>query len=671
MVLPGEPLMTRLRNPTILNVEDYAISREATSEILRQAGYNVIGASSGAETFKLVEEIQPHLILLDVKLPDMSGYDVCKRLKSQPSTRWIPIVHVSGSYVNEFDRVKGLEGGADGYLVKPVNSAELIATINAFLRIREAEVSVRESEERLRIALDAAQMGAWEFTVSTGDVSMDSRARTIVGEGDSVVELIAKVHPDDRERVESTIADAIRSRGTASLEFRIKTDRGRYRWLEANAQVKTSYGDQIMRLAGVVRDIGERKSIEAEREELLQRERDARSDAEAANRARDEFLTIVAHELRSPLNAVLGWAQILQRGKYSPKTLDHAIEIIESSARSQQKLIEDLLDSARIVSGKLRLEIQAVDLARVVEAALETVRPAADLKRVSLATSYGRGLDRVKGDAERLQQVVWNLLSNAIKFTPEGGSVRVSLERAGDSIRLSVEDSGAGIKPEFIPFIFDRFLQADGAMAKRQSGLGLGLALVRHLVQLHRGTVRAESPGEGLGSTFIVTLPLGESTASLRAVRINATGISGLSLRAALDELRILVVDDDDDSRELVKIILEQHGAEVIEVNSALAALAIIEDKSNVVPDCLVSDIGMPDHTGYWLIGKIRERQGDKSAPLPAIALTSFTSPDDRIAALTAGFQKHVAKPLDPSELVMAIASLVGRQSSNARHPAP
>jgi PAS domain S-box-containing protein len=658
--------MTRPRIPTILNVEDYAISREATSEILRNAGYHVIGASTGAETLRLVEEIQPHLILLDVKLPDMSGYDVCKRLKSQHSTRWIPIVHVSGSYVNQFDKVKGLEGGADGYLVKPVNSAELIATINAFLRIREAEVSVRESEERLRIALDAAQMGAWECTVSTGEVSMDARTRAIVGVGDSALSLMAKVHPDDRERAEATIADAVRSRGTASLEFRMKGDNGRYRWLEANAQVKTNYDDQVMRLAGVLRDIGDRKSTEEEREELLQRERDARADAEAANRARDEFLTIVAHELRSPLNAVLGWAQILQRGKYSPKTLEHAIEIIESSARSQQKLIEDLLDSARIVSGKLRLEIQAVDLTRVVEAALETVRPAADLKRVSLAATYGRGIDRVKGDAERLQQVVWNLLSNAVKFTPEGGSVRVSLDRTGDSIRLSVEDTGAGIKPEFLPFIFDRFLQAEGA-AKRQSGLGLGLALVRHLVQLHRGAVRAESPGEGLGSTFIVTLPLGESTASLRAVRINATGISGLSLRAALDKLRILVVDDDDDSRELVKIILEQHGAEVTEVNSALAALAIIEDKSSPAPDCLVSDIGMPDHSGYWLIGKIRERQEELTSALPAIALTSFASADDRVAALTAGFQKHVAKPLDPSELVMAIASLVGRESSNDR----
>jgi signal transduction histidine kinase len=659
--------MSTSKSPTILNVEDYAISREATNEILREAGYNVIGASTGSEALKLVDEIQPHLILLDVRLPDMSGYDVCKRLKSQPSTKWIPIVHVSGSYVNEADRIKGLEGGADGYLLKPVNSAELIATINVFLRIREAEASVRESEERLRLALDAAQMGTWEFAVSTGEISMDARALSIVGQVDSGQDLMGNVHPDDRERVEVAIEDAVRSRGNASLEFRMRTDRANrsgYRWIEASAQVKNDYDDQVMRLAGVVRDIGDRKSTEEEREDLLRREREARAEAEAANRARDEFLTIVAHELRSPLNAMLGWAQILQRGKYSPKTLEHAIEIIESSARSQQKLIEDLLDSARIVSGKLRLDIQAVDLVRVVEAALETVRPAADLKRVSLTTAYGRGLDRVKGDAERLQQVVWNLLSNAIKFTPEGGSVRVSLERAGDSIRLCVEDTGAGIKPDFLPFIFDRFLQADGAMAKRQSGLGLGLALVRHLVELHRGRVRAESPGEGLGSTFTVTLPLGESTASLKAVRIRATSASGMSLRAALDKLRILVVDDDEDSRELVKIILEQHGAEVIEAGSALAALAIIEDKNNAPPDCLVSDIGMPDRTGYWLIGKIRERQDEKTGTLPAIALTSFASPSDRIAALTAGFQTHISKPLDPSELVMAIANLAGRQAS-------
>ncbi|MEP7272979.1 MAG: response regulator [Acidobacteriota bacterium] len=644
----------------ILNVEDYAYSREATSELLRNAGYSVIEAATGADALKFVGEARPHLVLLDVNLPDISGYEVCKQLKNDPATRLIPVLHISGSFVEGRDKVRGLEGGADGYLIKPVNGTELIATIRSLLRIREAEISVRESEERLRLALEAAEMGAWECNVETGEMTMDQRAHSLLGSSAVVAQLLTDIHPEDRERVDQAIRQAIEAKANTNLEFRTRTDGSAYRWLEASAQVKCDSGDQLTRLTGVVRDITDRKTIEEEREQLLGREREARGEAEAANRARDEFLAIVAHELRSPLNAVLGWAQILLNGKYTQETLTHAIEIIESSARSQQKLIEDLLDSARIVSGKLRLEIQPVDLVSVVETALETVRPAASAKGISLTTAYGGGSAGLTGDPERLQQIVWNLLSNAIKFTPEGGSVSVRLQRAQSKMELTICDTGKGIKRDFLPFVFDRFLQAEGSNTRRHGGLGLGLALVWHLAELHGGTVRVESPGEGLGTTFSVTLPLrGRPSAVAEPEPVSAN--PGLNLPTALEGLRILMVDDDRDARELVTVILEQHGAVVVPASSAKHALAILEDAANPRPDCLVSDIGMPDHNGYWLIGRVRALSAEEGGTIPAIAVTAFGRAADRIAALTAGFHRHLAKPVDPSELVMVIASLVNR----------
>ncbi|HEY7182905.1 MAG TPA: ATP-binding protein, partial [Blastocatellia bacterium] len=421
------------------------------------------------------------------------------------------------------------------------------------------------------------------------------------------------------------------------------------------------------------------------REDLLRKERDAREQAEAANRSKDEFVAMVSHELRSPLNAMLGWAKILKKGGVDSKTQSHAVEVIERSARAQQTLIEDLLDMARIVGGKLRLDTRPVSLARVVEAAADVVKPAAEAREIDLLVNIKRpdegagDLDRlheVTGDLDRLQQVVWNLLSNAVKFTMRGGSVEVILERVGASAQITVTDTGRGIKAEDLPYIFDRFRQADSSGSRRFAGLGLGLALVKHLVELHGGQVYADSLGEGKGASFIVRLPV-------RAVRGEATPARGLERanlrieerddRATEREVRsaypafplegvwALIVDDEADARELIATLLKQYGARVTVASCAADAFdKLRKGEADARPDVLVSDISMPDEDGYMLIERVRKLPPEEGGKIPAIALTALERPNDRIKALASGFSMHVPKPVEPEELAMVIANLTG-----------
>lgn len=398
----------------------------------------------------------------------------------------------------------------------------------------------------------------------------------------------------------------------------------------------------------------ERKQAETEREKILEREQAARKDAEIANRLRDDFLATVSHELRAPLNSILGWARLMQQGKLDEKTVQKAVETIVRNAGAQNHLIEDLLDVSRIISGKLRLEVMTIKPVSFVEAALESVRPAAEAKNITLKIQEDTGISHISGDPNRLQQVVWNLLSNAIKFTPTAGKVSVEIERNNSYIEIRVKDSGVGIKAEFLPHVFDRFSQADASSIRKFGGLGLGLAIVRHLTEMHGGTVRAHSAGEGEGSIFIVELPVTASpTEDETTININQSPLE-LETNLSLDGLLILVVDDEEDTRRLLVQTLTNYGATVTTANSAETALQAI---SNQQPDVLVSDIGMPDEDGYSLIRKVRALEID----IPAVALTAFTRAQDRMRALSSGFQNHVSKPVEPDELAMVIASLTGR----------
>jgi PAS domain S-box-containing protein len=405
----------------------------------------------------------------------------------------------------------------------------------------------------------------------------------------------------------------------------------------------------------------ERKQAEAERDELLIREQAAREQAESANRVKDEFLAVVSHELRTPLTAISGWANLLLEGKMTDAAQQRrALQAIQRQARSQRQLIDDLLDVSRIVSGKLRLDLQEVEPSRIINGALDMVRPTAEAKNIHLAADMDALMGTVSGDPERLQQVVWNLLSNAIKFTPEGGRVEIRSRWVDSSIEIVVADNGQGISEDFLPYVFERFRQADVSTTRAHGGLGLGLAIVRHLIEIHGGTVRAESPGRGKGATFTIRLAGRANRAGSTASRNEPEVPLKVSTADTeiLKGLRILVVDDDSDGREVLAELLLQRGATTSVSPSADDALRELD---TFKPDVIVADIGMPGEDGYSLIRKVRNRPLSRSRLTPAIALTAFAGDGNRQRALDAGYQKHIAKPADPEELTLTIAILAGR----------
>jgi signal transduction histidine kinase/ActR/RegA family two-component response regulator len=410
-------------------------------------------------------------------------------------------------------------------------------------------------------------------------------------------------------------------------------------------------------------EVAERKQAEEERAQLLIREQAARAEAESANRTKDEFLATLSHELRTPLTAILGWSHLLRMNKLREPQFAHALETIERNARSQSQLIDDLLDVSRIVTGKLQIELSTVNLAAVIEAAIESVHPALMGKGLKLETLV-ESFCPVMGDAHRLQQILWNLLTNAIKFTPKGGQIKITVKRKNSELRVEVADTGIGVSPDFLPYIFDRFRQADGSTTRAQGGLGLGLAIVRHLVELHHGKVEVESPGAHRGSTFTVRLPA-LATASLRpdldkTQKIDSEDLLINSSRI-LDGLRILVVDDDPDTRDLVATILTRCGSEVRCSGSAADAIVAFQEWN---PDLLVSDIGMPEEDGYGLIRRLRKLRSKRAKQIPALALTAYATDEDRALALSAGFQMHLSKPIEPENLVSSIAAALGRETT-------
>ncbi len=425
----------------------------------------------------------------------------------------------------------------------------------------------------------------------------------------------------------------------------------------------------------LAREVRERKRAEAERTELLEREQAARAEAEEANRLKDEFLATVSHELRTPLNAILGWARILRSPELDPETRERAIETVERNARNQAQLIDDLLDVSRIISGKIRLDVQPLYLADAVRQACDAVQPAADAKEIRFEKLLDPRAGPVSGDADRLQQVVWNLLSNAVKFTPKGGRVQVRLERVDSRVEIIISDTGKGIGPEVLPHIFERFRQADSSTSRTHSGLGLGLAIVRHLVELHGGQVVAESAGLDQGATFTVSLPVAlfqrpETFDGSAPERAHPTRDRSVGFRpdSRLAGLRILIVEDEPDSRDLLVALLERCGAEVAATGSAAEAFDALKQRSL---DCIVSDIEMPGEDGYTFIRRVREAERESGRRVPAVALTAYARTQDRMRALAAGFQMHVPKPVEPAELLTVVASLCGRAGTEPAAPEP
>jgi len=520
------------------------------------------------------------------------------------------------------------------------------------------------AEERARIAVEATQLGTWDHDPQTGALIWDTQCRVLFGlapeEPVDYRRFLERLHPEDRAPTEAAMRQSLDGRGGGQFRVEYRTLEGgtdRERWLDARGKAFFDDTGRAVRFAGTVLDITERKRMEAERVALLEREQAARTEAEKANRLKDDFLATVSHELRTPLTAILGWVQILRSGQLPEERRLRALETVERNAYAQSQLVEDLLDISRIMSGKLTLELERVDLGSVVEAALESIRPAAVAKDIRLHPAID-STSNVMGDPTRLQQIVWNLLSNAVKFTPKGGSVQVLVTGRDASVEVVVTDTGKGIPADFLPHVFERFRQAEGSVARKYGGLGLGLSIVKHLVELHGGSIDVFSDGADQGATFSLRLPMAVTrrmepppSLPLLAPEVHA----GLACPPELEGLRLLLVDDEADTREYLRTLLEGCRARV---DTAASAAEGLETLLRTRPHLLVSDIGMPGEDGYSFIRKVRSLPAAQGGRIPAVALTAYARAEDRTRALLAGFKAHVPKPIERSELLAVLISL-------------
>jgi PAS domain S-box-containing protein len=533
---------------------------------------------------------------------------------------------------------------------------------------KQAEEVIRVGRQRMDLVLEGADVGLWSCPLPFGRLEWDARVKRHFwfepDEEVTIQQFFERLHADDRERVEREIAEAIDRRSTFETDYRtVSPQTGAEKWIRAVGRAFYDEAQTPIGFDGITIDVTARKKAETEREALLASERAARTEAERVSRTKDEFLATLSHELRTPLNAIVGWSQLLRGDQTTASDLSEGLEVIERNARVQAQLIDDLLDMSRIISGKVRLNVQPVDLPEVITASIASVAPAAEAKGIRIQKIVEPLAGPVLGDPSRLQQIVWNLLSNAIKFTPKDGRVQVILKLVNSHLEIVVSDTGAGIKPEFLPHVFERFRQADATTTRRFGGLGLGLAIVKHLAEMHGGDVRAASPGEGHGATFTVHLPLAiahQHEAHSSAEREHPRTPTRLPLECppVLDGARILVVDDERDSRGLVKRILEECEATVLLAASAEEGLALLRQQK---PDVIISDIGMPGTDGYQFIRSVRQLSQAEGGNSPAIALTAFARSEDRQRAMLAGFDMHIAKPVQPAELIAVVARLARR----------
>jgi PAS domain S-box-containing protein len=661
----------------ILLVDDKVENLLALEAILEKLGENLVRATSGEEALRCLLHQDFAVILLDVQMPGMDGFDTATLIRNRGRSRHTPIIFLTAFSTSDQMLFKGYALGAVDYLLKPLDPNILTSKVTVFVELFKKTEAVkqqaaqlvavnaelRQSEERLRSLSTCSPVGIFEIDTEGGCRYTNPRYQAICGlkAAESLEKRwLESVHPEDRERAVVSWSNYIYEGRDYSEEFRFQTVQGIVRWVQVRSSPMLSGQGELLGYVGTLEDITERKQAEEVRAQVI-REQTARQEAEAANRMKDEFLAVLSHELRTPLTSMLGWSKILRSKKLDDKATSRALQAIERNAISQMQLIEDILDVSRIIRGQLRLNVSAVNLMPVIEAALEAVRPLAEPKEIQLNTVLDASVGSVYGDPARLQQVVWNLLTNAIKFTPKGGRVQVNLSVVSGEgqqtthkyAQIQVIDTGIGISSEFLPKVFERFRQADSTTTRSHNGLGLGLAIVRHLVELHKGIIFAQSLGTGEGATFTVRLPLLQNN----TVNREATGeISSPVASTPLAGLKVLVVDDEADTRNFLSFMFEEYGAIATAVASVDEALAVLEQAK---ADILISDIGMSEQDGYTLIRKLRSLEPEKGGHIPAIALTAYTREEDRLEALSAGFQQHLSKPIDPNKLIAMVANLL------------
>ena len=570
----------------VLIVDDRPENLLALEAILGGRGLTLVRANSGREALKAMLSQEFALVLMDIAMPDLDGYETAELVRRNERFRLTPIIFLTANHQAEAHVFRGYSVGAVDYLLKPLVPEVLLSKVSVFVELYHNRQMLKEQAAALKQAYDEMEQRVLERT---------------------------------KDLAASNLA------------------------LQA--------------------EVAERQKVEAERAALLEREQAARRDAETMNRLKDEFLATLSHELRTPLNAILGWTHMLESGKRDEDVISRATRVIKSSAQAQAQLVTHILDMSRIIGGRLALHVDEVDLRTVISHTLDTLLPATTAKGITIETRF-EGTPILSADQDRLQQVMWNLLSNAIKFTPKGGRVCIDTAATDQDVRIIVADNGLGIDADFLPRVFDRFTQADPSQTRAHGGLGLGLAIVRHLVELHGGVVGIESRGRNQGTTVTVVLPIRSMPSHIADAAPGTPTVSSvaeLQPLASLEGVSVLIVDDEEDARDVLSLILQDRGAEVRAVASVAAALESIRER---IPDVLISDIGMPGEDGHTLLRKLRLLAPEQGGQVPAVALTAYATPADSAKALAAGFDRHVRKPVTSEEIIEAVAVMAARQQS-------
>ncbi len=643
-----------LENDLEINHRDYCRGVESVAgrhKISAYSSVTIAEMKAGNTVVNNDSKTDPRTAGLYEKIYALSGGRAYIAVPLMRENRWVASLWVSDDKPREWSK-------------EEIKLLEIIAEqIWAVIEKLRIDAALRESEARFRNMADHAPVMIWVTDASGYCHYLSQSWYEFTGQTPATglgFGWLEATHPDDLKRSEDEFINSNQNRAPFRLEYRLRRKDGEYRWAIDSAQPRFGEDGEYLGYIGSVIDITERKLAEQEREKLLAQEKILRSEAEKANRLKDEFLATVSHELRTPLNSMLGWATMVRQNNFNPEIMRRAFEVVERNARNQNQIISDILDVSRIITGKLNLNLQPVNLSTAILAAVDTVRPAIDAKSINLETCFETGAETIIGDADRLQQIVWNLLSNAVKFTPEGGKIEIASRSENDYTEITVSDNGSGIEADFLPFVFDRFSQADGKMNRRHGGLGLGLAIVRHLTELHGGSALVSSKGADQGSTFTVRFPLKSRHIERKGSENfenepEMFSTSAETPRGQLEGLKILIIDDEPDALELTAFILTDQNAKVFTADSVDKALEIYETEKL---DALISDIGMPEKDGFELMREIRKRTNGQKPAIPTIALTAYAREEDSRKALKAGFDAYLPKPVEPEKLIETIIEI-------------